>query len=132
MTTVEKTVLDAPNYYVTEHFMHSDFICPCCDTIRIVPAFYTHAGLLEWLRREAGFPIVITSGYRCKSHNATVGGGARSWHLLFATDIQPMDKDPEQLQRLFQLAQNIGFRGIGRYETFLHLDLRPEQLLWRG
>ena len=132
MTTTDTSILDAPNYYVTEHFMHSDFICPCCDTIRIVPAFYTHAGMLERMRREAGFPIVITSGYRCKSHNTRVGGGTRSWHLLFATDIQPLDKDPKRLARLFQLAQDIGFRGIGRYETFLHVDLRPEQLLWRG
>ena len=132
MMTLHQRVLDEPNYYVTDHFMYSDFICPCCDTIKIVPAFYTHTGMLEWLRREAGFPIVVTSGYRCKNHNARIGGGARSWHLLFATDIQPDDKEPAKLLRLFELAQNIGFTGIGRYETFLHLDLRPEALLWRG
>ena len=132
MMTLQRTVLDEPNYYVTEHFMYSDFICPCCDTIKIVPAFYTHTGMLEWLRREAGFPIVVTSGYRCKNHNASVGGGVRSWHLLFATDIQPDDKESGKLLRLFELAQSIGFTGIGRYETFLHLDLRPEALLWRG
>ena len=131
MVITQQSILDSPNYYVTEHFMYSDFICPCCDGLKVVPGFYRHAGLLEQLRKEAGFPIAVTSGYRCKSHNASVGGGARSWHLLFATDIQPEDRNPEKLHCLYILSQELGFGGIGRYETFIHLDLRPEPMQWR-
>lgn len=131
MVITQQNILDSPNYYVTEHFMYSDFICPCCDAVRVLPGFYRHVSLLEQLRKEAGFPFVVTSGYRCKSHNASVGGGARSWHLLFATDIQPEDRSPDKLSELYILSQELGFGGIGRYETFLHLDLRPEPFQWR-
>ena len=132
MDVKEQTLRDAPNYYVTEHFMYSDFICPCCDTLKIVPGFYRHVSLLERLRREGGFPIAVNSAFRCRSHNTKVGGAPRSWHLVFATDIRPEDGDPEKLALLHKIALDLGFGGIGRYDTFIHLDLRPEPLQWRG
>ena len=131
MTTNQISVREAPNHYVTEHFMFSDFICPCCDMLKLVPVFYRHVRLLERMRRELGFPIVVTSGYRCRKHNMKVGGSPRSWHLLFATDIRPEDSDPEKLKGLYAKAIELRFGGIGQYEAHLHLDLRPERLIWR-
>ena len=132
MQTTELSIMDAPNYYITEHFMYSDFICPCCDTLKIIPVFYRHVRLLERMRNDTGFPIEVTSGYRCKSHNEKVGGAPRSWHLLFATDIKPVDGDPEKLSLLHKHALKLGFSGIGEYNTFIHLDLRSETRYWRG
>ena len=132
MPHIETSIKNAPNYYVTEHFMYSDFICPCCDRLRIVPAFYSHISLLEQMRSDLGFDILINSGYRCKDHNAEVGGSPRSWHLIFATDIQPEDIDPYKLKALYKMALSMKFGGIGLYETYLHLDLRPEEVRWRG
>ena len=37
--------------------------------------------VLEPLRRHAGTPIPISSGYRCPRLNAAVGGAKRSYHL---------------------------------------------------
>ncbi len=125
-------IKEAPNYYVTDHFMYSDFICPCCDMLKIVPGFYTHVSILEKMRNEIDSPIIITSGYRCKSHNEEVCGAPRSWHLLFATDITPEDRDQDKLETLYEMAINLGFGGIGIYETHIHLDLRPDKLRWRG
>jgi len=122
---------DAPNYYVTKHFMYSDFICPCCDRLKIVPGLYRHMELLEQMRRELGFPIVVTSGYRCEMHNRDVGGAPRSWHLIFATDIAPEDGDPGKLTAMYDRARDLEFGGIGRYERFIHLDLRPKPVEWR-
>ena len=132
MIEQELSVREKPNFYVTEHFLYSDFICPCCDAVKLIPAFYRQAGMLEHMRMKLGFPIVVNSGYRCPDHNREVGGAARSWHLLFATDIRPEDSSLEKLQALHELAEEMGFGGIGRYETFLHLDLRPEKTRWRG
>jgi uncharacterized protein YcbK (DUF882 family) len=132
MDLKELSVLEKPNYYITGHFLYSDFICPCCDTLKIIPAFYRHTAMLEHMRIRLGFPLIINSGYRCPKHNIKVGGAAHSWHLLFATDIRPQDNTPEKLLALFTLAEEMDFGGIGRYESFIHLDLRPERSRWRG
>ncbi len=128
----ETAIRERPNHYVTEHFLYSDFICPCCDTLRITPGFYRHVALLERIRNELGFPVAVNSGYRCSAHNRKVGGAARSWHLVFATDVRPEDGDPARLAELIGRAKAAGFGGIGVYGTFVHLDLRPEPLFWRG
>ena len=132
MQTNDTAPQSQPNYYATEHFLYSDFICPCCDRLKIVPAFYRHIGMLEQMRHEAGFPIVVNSGYRCPSHNRSVGGTQNSWHLLFATDIRPESPGEDSLRTLYRLALKMDFGGIGLYDTFLHLDLRPEKVRWRG
>ena len=132
MLTNETSIKEAPNYYVTEHFMYSDFICPCCDMLKLIPVFYRHVSFLEQMRRQLGFPIIITSGYRCKRNNARVGGTPRSWHLLFATDIKPEDGDPDELRAMYETAVDLGFGGIGEYDTYIHLDLRPKPVKWRG
>ena len=132
VSQTETLIKSAPNYYVTEHFMYSDFICPCCERLKIIPAFYTHLELLEQMRGELGFDILINSGYRCKEHNIEVGGSPRSWHLLFAADISSGDNDLDKLKSLYKMALHLNFGGIGLYETFLHLDLRPEPVRWRG
>lgn len=121
-----------PNYYVSEHYLYSDFICPCCDLLRVVPAFYRHIGLLEKMRQELGKGIIVSSGYRCEKHNKTIGGAPKSWHLLFATDIKPEDGDIKTLNEMYHIAVAVGFGGIGRYEKHLHIDLRPEKVYWRG
>jgi len=120
-----------PNYQVTKNFNYSDFICPCCDTLKLVPAFYNHVTLLEILWNRVGFPFVVISGYRCKLRNADVGGAPRSWHLLFATDVRPADKDYSKIDILWEAAEGL-FTGIGIYEEHIHVDLRPETLIWRG
>ena len=133
MQQTEKSIARyAPNYYVTEHFMYSDFVCPCCDRLKIIPAFYTHLNLLEQMRQELGFEIIINSGYRCAEHNAETGGAPRSWHLLFATDIIPENNDSNKLKDMYKMALSLKFGGIGLYENHLHLDLRPEEVRWRG
>jgi uncharacterized protein YcbK (DUF882 family) len=132
MPTPETAASPLLHYRVSDHFLYSDFICPCCDRLKIIPAFYRHIGLLERMRESSGFPILVNSGYRCPEHNRAVGGGNNSWHLLFATDIRPEDRDPEKLRVLYREALGLGFGGIGLYDTFLHLDCRPEKVRWRG
>lgn len=136
MTVSAQGLTREPNYYVTGHFRFTDFICPCCDMVKLVPGFFRHAALLERLACGLAFPITVTSGYRCEKHNRSIGGAPRSWHLLFATDIIPSDEyrgDMEAaLSDMYDLAKELGFGGIGRYERHIHLDCRPERALWRG
>ena len=121
------------NKHVTAHFEFSECTCPCCDRIKITPGFFNHMEKLEEMRQELGFALVINSGYRCPDHNAEIGGSANSWHMNFATDIQPNwgKGFTQKLRAMYKMALVLEFGGIGYYTTFLHLDLRPEQVRWR-
>jgi len=127
----QKTV-DTVNHYVSNRFLMSDIICPCCDNVRVVPGMYRHMRALENMIDELGVGIIINSGYRCTRHNRQVGGAPRSWHLLFATDIAPENGDPATLKLIADRAEDFGFSGVGIYEKHIHLDMRPEKARWRG
>lgn len=77
------------------------------------------AALEEW-RRELGRPIPLLSAYRCKQHNAAVGGASKSMHVEgFAADPNvPADVDDVQALELFS-----GI-GEGRFDVIRHVDLR--------
>ena len=124
---------------VTDHFLFSECTCPCCERVKIIPGFFRHMKLLERMRQELGFPIIINSGYRCPEHNREVNGSLHSWHMNFATDVRPawvQDIDDEEfLRRLVSMhesALKLNFGGIGEYNSFLHLDLRQEKTRWKG
>ncbi len=127
------------NEYVTDHFKYDECKCPCCDRVKIIPVFFRHMELLEQMRVKLVFPIMINSGYRCLDHNKAIGGATRSWHLLFATDVRPAwvsGKDEEEVERRLKAmneeGEALGFGGLGTYNTFMHLDLRPEKTRWFG
>ena len=120
------------NEYVTEHFKFSECRCPCCDMLKIIPGFFLHMEWLERMRQELGFAMVINSGYRCLSHNRAVNGRPKSWHLLFATDVRAEDNDERKILLIYRKALEMNWGGIGKHRTFVHLDLRPEEMRWRG
>ena len=86
---------------------------------------------LEILRTIVGVPILINSGVRCASHNAEVGGGTHSQHLLGnAADIR---SSQTPISELWKFARNIFDKGgIGVYVNpdFLHLDVRDGAARW--
>jgi len=130
----EKETQIAVNDHVTEHFLFSECKCPCCDRIKIIPGFFRHMELLEQMRQELGFEIIINSGYRCPDHNVEVDGSKNSMHMIFATDARPKWGEGYQhrLKAMYKVALSYNFGGIGYYKNFLHLDLRPEAARWRG
>ena len=65
---------------LSEHFDSSEFVCKCgCGAYHRPPQ--TLIDGLERIRQAVGVPLIITSGKRCKRHNAAVGGVANSLHL---------------------------------------------------
>ena len=104
--------------------------------------FYRHMELLQELRDWWKAPIKITSGFRSPKHNEAVGGVAGSQHQVFATDIQPnmhgfrlaqtptFDRRAEMIILVAAEADRLGFTGIGKYDTFVHLDLRDGNARW--
>ena len=84
---------------------------------------------LQKIRDKFNLPVTIVSGYRCKSHNKRVGGVSKSQHLLGrAADIVVYSVSP------FVVANQCGhFKGLGRYRTFTHCDVRTgNKARWRN
>lgn len=72
---------------LSEHFDSGEFVCKCGCGAYVRPPQLLIDGL-ERLRHAVGVPVVITSGTRCRRHNAAVGGVYNSLHLTgSAADI---------------------------------------------
>lgn len=68
--------------------------------------------ILQPLRDAWSAPIVVSSGYRCKTLNGKVGGVANSDHLYgCAADIKTQSDLPEDNKRLFKLAVRMMYCG---------------------
>jgi uncharacterized protein YcbK (DUF882 family) len=86
--------------------------------------------MLEAVRTHFGKPVTITSSHRCPESNAAVGGVKHSLHLLGrAADIQVKYVDPADVY-LFLNTTYPDTAGIGRYNTFTHIDSRSERARW--
>ena len=86
--------------------------------------------LLQPLRDAWGKPITINSGYRCQKHNKNVGGAKNSRHTQgMACDIVVKGVKPKEVAKF---AETIGIRGIGLYDTFVHIDSRESKFYWKG
>ena len=109
------------------YFKLSEFTCKCgCGQNKMDPAFLFE---LDELRHRCGFPFVITSGYRCPSHNAKVSGTGRTGPQTtgHAADIAVSHSSAvEVLRQAMNLGKFTGFgvqqKGGGR---FIHLDDLP-------
>lgn len=74
-----------------------------------------------------GKPLKINSGHRCAVRNQLVGGVLRSRHRKIAVDISLRGHDRHAM---LAAAIALGFTGIGRGRTFIHLDRRPIPATW--
>ena len=115
------------NIKIARFFYLCEFQCPCCNGVIL------HSDLLKRLNslREAiNRPIYINSGYRCEKENKRVKGVPGSFHRLgMAADIRAKDIS---VSDLIIYAEGVGFNGIGKYKTFLHLDVRDTKYIWEG
>ena len=104
---------------LTKNFNSSEFECRCnrCKEVKID---MDHVRKLQKLRDDLGVPIHINSAYRCPEHNAEVGGAANSQHKYgTATDIRVSGMSADEVADACE-----SFMGLGRYDTFTHIDSR--------
>ena len=87
--------------------------------------------MLDRLREECGFPFVITSGYRAPEHSAEKDKLTKGRHTQgIAADIAV--SNGYQRYRIVEKAIELGFKGIGVANGFVHVDLRnvEDPVMW--
>ncbi|MCH9664311.1 MAG: DUF882 domain-containing protein [Gammaproteobacteria bacterium] len=90
---------------------------------------YTLIAALENMREEYGKPMKINSAYRTRQHNTNVGGVSNSQHRKGrAVDVH-IDNQ-EDGDRLEELAHKYLIGGVGRYNSFIHIDSRGTKAYW--
>ena len=86
---------------------------------------------LDALRDMVGHPIYISCGYRCQIQNDRIKGSvSNSQHVQgIAADIYCNELSVDELAGY---AEQVGFRGIGRYydSGFVHVDVRDYESRW--
>lgn len=113
-------------------FRKEEFACPCCGGNEIKDEFID---VLDRVRERAGVPMTITSGWRCKKHNAdpAVGGKPSSAHLTGeAADVQCEFDRTRYL--LVKAALREGINRIGCGADFLHFDVSEKlirEVIWK-
>lgn len=96
------------------------------------------SGVFELIRIRCGdVPIKILSCYRTESHNKSIGGAKNSQHVQGrAMDLRPPKGwDVDRFYKLIKgLATITNIGGIGKYLTFVHVDVRPTEnvVYWSG
>lgn len=111
----------------TLHFKESEFACSCCGETKISQHLIS---VLELVRMHFNKPVTVTSSYRCEKHNASVGGAKNSKHLLgIAADIQVKDIEPKLVYQFIDTTFPNSY-GLGSYDSFTHIDVRPTKARW--
>ena len=102
----------------------------CRDGSKGVPTVRTLIALRN-LRYSWSSPMTIVSAYRSPEHNLKIGGALNSYHVKGeAIDVNTSGMN-DRLKYFFVLqAGNAGFKGIGIYDNFIHLDIREEFAYW--
>lgn len=89
---------------------------------------------LQIIRDEIGEPIKINSAYRCEAWNRANNGASKSQHLKGkAADITIKNLTPDEVANAVDKLQDGGFikaGGLGRYNTFTHIDIRGKKASW--
>jgi|TARA_B110000971_G_scaffold4583_1_gene4593 uncharacterized protein YcbK (DUF882 family) len=120
---------------LTDNFSMDEFECKCgC----VMPEFVKKnvqelAENLQVIRDVYG-KIDLTNAYRCKEHNADVGGSVNSQHLKGkAADIKSSDIKPKDMAAIvddLMKCESFELGGIGIYNTFTHVDIRGVRARW--
>lgn len=114
---------------LSDHFSKHELACRHCGELGHF-ADSSHVQFLELLRADFGWPLKITSGYRCQNHPVEIAKPTPGAHFKHqAVDIAVYGV---AVAKLTGAAFATGYRGFGFSQRdpnfdhrFLHLDRGP-------
>ena len=116
---------------ISEHFSQSELDCKC----KREDCLWTYIDTdlidgLEELRQKTG-PLIVTSAYRCSSHNDAIEGKPGSMHLLGkAADVRSQIISADKIASYAEKILLFTNGGIGYGKTFTHIDVRGYRARW--
>lgn len=100
---------------------------------------HTLANVFESIRALYNKPIAVVSAFRTIGHNRRIGGAPKSQHLEGkALDLKPpVGISINQFYKDIRAnTKKFGICGLGRYKTFVHVDIRNNSngklIVWSG
>lgn len=123
-----KTYKKGSSTKLAENFRAREFDCQgtgCCSTTPIDTQLVQY---LQQIRTHFGKPVYLTA-YRCKTHNARTPNAAPNSRHIYgqAADFHIDGVAPAEIAKY---AESIGVKGIGLYDTFVHIDTRASKSFW--
>ena len=117
---------------LSEHFSRVEFACNCGCGFDTVDS--GTLAVLEEVRQHFNASVVINSGCRCANWNKQVGGEPNSYHMQArAADIAVAGVPPSRVADFVENGPLKGEGGVGRYNTFTHVDTRSNgPARWTG
>jgi len=113
---------------MNKYFKRAEFSCKCGCGFEV--ADHELLELLSVVRVRFNAPVIINSACRCAKHNNAVGGASSSKHLLgIAADISVKGVSPSEVYGFIDSAYPDSY-GIGKYDTFTHVDVRRYKARW--
>jgi uncharacterized protein YcbK (DUF882 family) len=113
---------------LSKNFHRSEFACKgenCCNHSAPVNMLLVKG--LQAMRYGIQKPIIITSGFRCRKHNAEIAGAEDSTHTIGdAADIKAEGYTGPQLADLAECVDAFKNGGIGIYPDRIHVDVRQD------
>ena len=115
---------------ITDHFRAREFDCPGRGCCRETPVDEKLVEFLQKIRTHFGKPVYVL-GYRCETYNAKTPNAAKnSRHTKgMAADLNIDGVAPREIAKF---AESLGVKGIGLYDTFVHIDTRETKSFWLG
>lgn len=121
------------DFQITEHFNLREFQCHDeTQAVKLDPELPKKLEILrglvsDYLNKDT--PLKINSGYRTPAYNKRIGGAEKSQHMEgTAADVRlPSGIDADLMANF---AKKAGFDGIGKYNNFVHCDVRGYKARW--
>ena len=123
---------------LSPHFNVQEFRCKCGDTHDTLISGELIDKLEQLYTTLNCSKIIVTSGYRCPTHDKNVGGTSTGQHTKgTAADIccYGQDGKPISSKLVCCKAQDLGFTGIANIDSsyqYTHVDVRNTGYRWLG
>nr|WP_321499942.1 D-Ala-D-Ala carboxypeptidase family metallohydrolase [uncultured Dethiosulfovibrio sp.] len=113
----------------SEHFSRQELSCRCgCGACEMKPELLLLAEKIRVILGE--IPIYVTSAYRCKKHNAKVGGSPTSRHMegqamdFYVRHLSVSDAHDKILKAWSRgVLPELGGIGLYKQKNFIHVDV---------